>query len=199
MEHELWFRIILAAILVSGFAISGYHRRRAAARDSSVSSRDENVRLRLLRAAIGLPTFTVLAGHLITPEHFEWASFGAPDAIRWLGVVVSAATLPLLGWLFRHLGHNVTTTTLVKETHSFVQTGPYRWVRHPLYSTGVLTLTGFGLALGNFVILGMATIFVIAWLTIVIPREEAELIGRFGEPYQDYRRRTGALIPRCVR
>jgi protein-S-isoprenylcysteine O-methyltransferase Ste14 len=74
--------------------------------------------------------------------------------------------------------------------------GPYRWVRHPLYTTGIALFVAVGLMAANWFILGMALIALIAIRTVVVPREERELVARFGAGYEEYRRRTGAMTPR---
>ncbi len=85
---------------------------------------------------------------------------------------------------------------LTKERHQLVTAGPYRWVRHPLYSVGSTAFAALSLIAANgfmglFVLLAVAAV-----ILVVIPREEAHLERAFGDDYRAYRRRTGALVPR---
>jgi len=78
-----------------------------------------------------------------------------------------------------------------------VRTGPYRWVRHPIYS-GV-----YGLSLGTLLaagevraLLGMALLGFAFWRKIRL--EERHLGTIFGAAYDEYRRSTGAVFPRIL-
>ena len=92
------------------------------------------------------------------------------------------------------LGRNWSATVQLKHGHELVTDGPYRLVRHPIY-TGLLTLF-----LGNAVMVGdwrgllaVAIVFASFWRKFRL--EEAWLAERFGEPYRAYQARTKALIP----
>jgi protein-S-isoprenylcysteine O-methyltransferase Ste14 len=97
------------------------------------------------------------------------------------------------------LGRNVTETVLTKESHELVTGGPYRWVRHPLYTTGLMLLLALGLMAGSwFLLLGTALAFALLRV-FVIPREEQALLAKFGERYRTYIQRTGRLVPKVRR
>src|SRR5580704_14582736 len=72
---------------------------------------------------------------------------------------------------------------------------PYRYIRHPSYSGGLITLAGLGLALGNWA--GLLTLLACtgAGYGYRIFVEEAALVAALGEPYREYMRRTRRLIP----
>ncbi|MPZ17665.1 MAG: hypothetical protein GEV06_07120 [Luteitalea sp.] len=90
---------------------------------------------------------------------------------------------------------NVSETVLTKNDHQLVTTGPYRWVRHPLYTTGVVLFSSIGLMAGGWLILLWAVIALIAVRLVVIPREETHLVSAFGDEYPHYRRGTGSMLP----
>jgi protein-S-isoprenylcysteine O-methyltransferase Ste14 len=81
----------------------------------------------------------------------------------------------------------------LREGHELVTTGPYRFVRHPIYSGVLLALLGSGLAAGSlwFLILALTFPFYIysAW------EEERVMMRQFPDAYPEYKRRTSALIP----
>ena len=125
-----------------------------------------------------------------------WSAVPLPVWVRCLGAGVGVACIPLLGWVFRSIGRNISETVLTKESHELVTTGPYRWVRHPLYGVGstafaALSLVAASWFMGLFVLLA-----ILAVIAFVIPREEANLERAFGADYRAYRRRTGRLLPR---
>lgn len=115
----------------------------------------------------------------------------------WIAVTVVAAGLALSIWARRALGRNWSGTVAVKEDHELIQSGPYAWVRHPIYSGILLMILGTGLASGRAHALLAFPIAVSAlWLR---SRAEERWMGEvFGERYAAYRRKSWALIPRLL-
>jgi protein-S-isoprenylcysteine O-methyltransferase Ste14 len=125
-----------------------------------------------------------------------WASFDVPEPLRWLGFCLGVLAVVAVHWVLGALGRNVTETVLTKEHHELVTRGPYRWIRHPLYTTGLTLFVALGLMAGSWSVLS-ATVIAFALLhVLVIPREERALLAKFGERYQAYASRTGRLMPR---
>ena len=103
--------------------------------------------------------------------------------------------LLLLWRSHRALGKNFRPTLEASPDQELVTTGPYSYVRHPLYLAFLLMLTSTGLLSSNWFI-GVVGVLLIASITVVrIPAEEALLSQRFGEQYREYRQRTPALLP----
>ena len=150
----------------------------------------------LFRLAFALPLYGALVAYSIEPRWMAWSSLPIREGARWIAAGVSVATLPVIAWVLRTLGRNVSETVLVKEGQTLVTTGPYRFVRHPLYSVGLTLFVALGVVAANGFILAMALIAIGAIRLAVIPREEAALAERFGAPYESYRARTGRLVPR---
>jgi len=102
-------------------------------------------------------------------------------ALRWY----SAATL----------GKYFTFDVAIQSGQILVEVGPYRYIRHPSYSGALLTLLGFGLALGNWI--GLAANLSCMGFAYAhrIPVEEAALASALGEAYKQYMRRTWRLVP----
>jgi protein-S-isoprenylcysteine O-methyltransferase Ste14 len=125
-----------------------------------------------------------------------WSAFDAPLSLRWSGVALGLMVLCSVHWVLSNLGRNVSETVLTKADHELVTSGPYQWIRHPLYTTGIGLFIALGLVAANWFILLCAAI---AWLGIrlaVIPREERALCERFGTAYERYMSRTGAMWPK---
>ena len=99
-----------------------------------------------------------------------------------------------LSWMFISLGTNLTDTVVTRRNAHFVDHGPYRYVRNPMY-TGILLLgASLGLALGTWLVPLAAT----AMFLILARRtriEEAYLIERFGDQYLRYMTRVGRFFP----
>ena len=109
-----------------------------------------------------------------------WAALPLPTWLRWLGAAIGLAMLPLLYWVFRSIGSNISETTLTKEKHQLVMHGPFQWLRHPLYSAATMVLVSMSMLAADWFMFMMACIAVIGVAVLVIPREEAELIRKFG-------------------
>ncbi|HTV45028.1 MAG TPA: isoprenylcysteine carboxylmethyltransferase family protein [Stellaceae bacterium] len=110
-----------------------------------------------------------------------------------IGALCVAAGLGLAVWARHHLGRNWSGIVTLKEGHALVRTGPYRWVRHPIYTGLLLALVGTALAIGEWrgVLAVACALLAFLWKIRV---EEAHMRRAFPE-YDAYRRRSAALIP----
>lgn len=108
--------------------------------------------------------------------------------------------LMLIGAAFRFyamsvLGRFFTYDVAIHPGQTVVETGPYRYIRHPSYTGGLITLIGVGLALGNWAgLLALVSLMSIAYANR-IRVEEAALVEALGEPYEEYKHRTKRLVP----
>lgn len=110
-----------------------------------------------------------------------------------LGTALVLAGLLFALWARWHLGRNWSGEVTVKEGHTLIRSGPYRLVRHPIYSGLVLALVGTALAIGTacgFV----ATALILAGFVVKLQVEEARMRETFPD-YAEYCRRTARLIP----
>ena len=93
------------------------------------------------------------------------------------------------------LGKYFTFDVAIQSGQVLIEEGPYRYIRHPSYSGALLSLLGFGLALGNWAGLGASLFCLGAAYAYRIPIEEAALTAALGEPYRQYVARTWRLVP----
>jgi protein-S-isoprenylcysteine O-methyltransferase Ste14 len=110
-----------------------------------------------------------------------------------LGAVMVAAGLGFAAWARAHLGRNWSGIITVKEDHALVRTGPYRAVRHPIYTGLLLALIGTAMAIGEWRGV-LAVIFALIGFLRKIRVEEERMNENFPE-YAQYRQQTAALIP----
>ncbi len=96
---------------------------------------------------------------------------------------------------FRALGRYFTAIVTVLPEQPVIDTGPYRWIRHPGYTAAFVIYFGLGLALGSW--LSLAVLFLTACLVYNrrVQAEEKALLNTLGEPYRAYMRRTKRFIP----
>lgn len=114
--------------------------------------------------------------------------------VFWLGAAITLAGLLFTVWARLHLGANWSATVTIKRDHELVSSGPYAYVRHPIYSG--LLLAFVGSALGRGELRGLVAVLIAGlafWHKLKI--EERWLCQQFGEDYDAYRRRVAALIP----
>jgi protein-S-isoprenylcysteine O-methyltransferase Ste14 len=118
-----------------------------------------------------------------------------PDGLRWAaaGVAVGCFVLSLYCWAL--MGRNWSMAVVPDQTTRLVTAGPYRWVRHPIYSLSIV------LMLATVAVLSVAPMILVAALHLLAlnlkaAHEERHLAGRFGPDYARYRRAAGRFWPR---
>jgi protein-S-isoprenylcysteine O-methyltransferase Ste14 len=123
-------------------------------------------------------------------------------AIPWLrpqvtlaGIVVIVLGAALRWWAIITLGRYFTFDVAVRSTQSVVQSGPYRFVRHPSYTAILIMLLGVGLALANWASLVAMLAGGLIGLLYRVRVEERALVEALGQPYVDYMRHTKRFFP----
>lgn len=183
-------------MLVAAIGSSGYYRRRAHKVSGPIARAREGTPMMAGRALVALPLFLAPLVYIINPRWMDWASIAMPMWLRVSGFILALSTVPAVHWILRSLGANVSETVLTKEQHQLVSHGPYRWVRHPLYTTGLALFVGLALMQASWFGLLAAAVALWGITAVVIPREEDALEARFGAQFRAYRSRTGRLVPR---
>jgi protein-S-isoprenylcysteine O-methyltransferase Ste14 len=112
----------------------------------------------------------------------------------WVGAVLTLTGLLVTVQARLHLGRNWSGTITLKQDHELITSGPYRFVRHPIYSGLLLAFVGSALARAEWRgLLAVALAFWALWRKLRI--EEQWMRERFGSAYDEYARRVAALIP----
>ena len=94
-----------------------------------------------------------------------------------------------------HLGRFFTVDVAIAADHQLVDTGPYRFVRHPSYTGALFAFIGFGFVMRNWASLLLITVPIFAAFLYRINVEERALLGALGERYRVYSQKTKRLIP----
>jgi protein-S-isoprenylcysteine O-methyltransferase Ste14 len=115
-------------------------------------------------------------------------------AVSLAGLAVQTLALLLAVWARRHLGRNWSAAIAVAVEHQLVRTGPYRVIRHPIYTAVLGMFFGTAIVSGTVHALGGAVVMTLAYAR-KIRLEEQNLHNEFGPAYDEYRRATWALIP----
>ena len=195
MNDQSTLRAVLIVVMVMLLPFGMYHRFRSQSTGETLDRRQEGMfilaTLRPLGAAFWLGVFA----WMINPAWMAWSSMPLPIGLRWAGVSFLVVGSLLLAWTFRSLGRNLTDTVVTREKHTLVVHGPYRWVRHPLYSSAAMLVTALSLIAANWFFVASGTML----LCVLIMRtqiEEENLVARFGQSYRAYMARTGRFVPR---
>jgi len=194
MSEEWIFRLLLAALLIGIVMIRTYYRRLAGKTEGKVTKIEGGWNL-AFRIVIGLTGISVLLVQIIYPEALALAHLDLPTGARWLGAGLGASGLALLLWVHQALRENFSGTLHIREEHALVTNGPYRWVRHPMY-------TSFYLLIGAFFLLSANWLIGLGWLVgqtaVMLSRigpEEVVMEQKFGPAYREYMQRTGRFLP----
>ena len=190
------FRILAALILFTAIGISAYFRRKADRDTGEKISRSVDGSAMMTAIKIGgLALWMSPLVYLIHPDWMAWSKIGLPEWIRWLGVGIGILCVFGVYWLFSSIGSGITPTSATRKHHTLVTRGPYRWVRHPLYTVGSSLFVAFGMMADNWFIAGLGILTFIL-MAIRTPKEEANLIEKFGDEYREYMQRTGRFLPK---
>jgi protein-S-isoprenylcysteine O-methyltransferase Ste14 len=121
---------------------------------------------------------------------------GARWTIFVIGLAIMALGIALRQWAVLTLGAFFTVRVQVRSSQTVVDTGPYRWVRHPSYTAIIMSFVGIGVALENWLSLAVLVVVPTIGLVIRIRVEERALLDALGEPYREFSRSRARLIPK---
>ncbi len=133
---------------------------------------------------------------------YEWPSTGplrlrfvpAAEWVAWLGVAITTVGIALAIWARRCIGEYWSARVTLKHDHQLIRSGPYGYVRHPIYTGMLLGVVGRALTIGEWRgMLAVVLVFAAHWRKAL--REERMLKSEFGEQYESYLRSTGFLFP----
>ncbi len=165
----------------------GYRSRRL---PSGAVERDNGSKWWLIASVWG----TVAVGIWIAELFPSAAITSGRDAVFIIGLVMMTAGLALRWYSIWVLGTSFTCNVATRPGQQVVHSGPYRWVRHPSYTGGLLTVLGVLVCCLNWASLA-ALILVAAGYANRIRVEERALAADLGSAYREYMRRTRRLIP----
>lgn len=190
------FRIVQTFIMIAFVLHRAYYTRKYPPAEGETLEEQTPTALSRLANLLFLPGLLGLFVYLINPAWMAWSALPLPVWARWLGVLLAAEGFGLLQGSHRALGRNWSDQPRVTAAQTLTTSGPYRWIRHPIYTAFLLILGSALLITTNW----FAGLFLVAGTALDIRErvvfEDAHLRARFGEPYADYFRRTGSLLPR---
>jgi protein-S-isoprenylcysteine O-methyltransferase Ste14 len=200
MGSQLSFRLIFLAYYLLLFGITRYYGKRAdragrrTARDRAATEREGKGRM-VIRRLAGIVMISAAVLYVVYPRWMDRLSAPLPTGVRWAGVGLGVVSLPALCWVQETLGKYWSRNLQLQDHHELITTGPYRWVRHPMYLVIFAAMITLGLISANWLVIVPALVAIGA-IYSRIPNEEAMLIEAFPESYPSYMKRTGRLFPK---
>jgi protein-S-isoprenylcysteine O-methyltransferase Ste14 len=155
----------------------------------------EGLSSRLSYTILNVAAFYLMFSGDVPREYLHARLFEPTVWSNALGIAITAAGIAFAFWARAYLGSNWSSAVTVKVGHELVRSGPYRFVRHPIYTGLILALFGTGIV--RHQVRGVIAV-VLAYIGFKIKSkiEERTMINTFGAQYDEYSRTTGAIVPR---
>jgi protein-S-isoprenylcysteine O-methyltransferase Ste14 len=118
-----------------------------------------------------------------------------PEGLRWIGLVLLGLGVAFALSAIATLGRHYDLELEIHRDHELIRTGPYRFVRHPIYTGLGVHFLGACLATGNLVLIAGTILITYPALYLRARTEERLLRERFGATYDGYAREVGMLLP----
>lgn len=187
---HIFFVISILSFIIIRVA---FHRKAKNAR-GEVEHRESKLNM-AIRTIFGLGYIAALIVYAFAPSMFGWAAFTLPNWVHWVGTIITLGSVLLIWWVQWALDIQFDTTLHIQADHKLIQHGPYRWVRHPMYSALFLLGLGWLLLTANWFIGAPLMLGIILVVIVRIENEEKVLIDLFGDDYRNYVKHTGRFLP----
>jgi len=201
MDHEIVFRIGLIAVSALAGLVQIYFGRKARPHQGAYTSikreafRREGRLNFVVHAALVLALGAMAMLYAVVPASLRWSAVALPESWRWVGLGLGLVALAGLVEVHRQLGRFWSAYLELQENHQLITTGVYRRIRHPMYSVLFVALIGMALMSANWLFMALCAARMLLFFERM-RREEAMLMGQFGDEYRHYQQRTGRLLPR---
>jgi protein-S-isoprenylcysteine O-methyltransferase Ste14 len=163
--------------------------------DGTLKKREEGF-LSRVAGILGMIGFLSVIAYAIHPGWLAFASLPFPIALRWTGVGAAFLGFALLQWAQVTLGKSWSDTPRMMKEQTLVTSGPYRVIRHPIYTAFLAILGSLLFISSNWLIglcwIGMTSLEIISRIQF----EETLMTEYFDEQYRAYMKTTGRLLPR---
>ncbi len=192
MDETIWKILFIIMGGVCGTLIRMPHTKKYKKTEKIKSENPSREKFLVFLATIGMMVMPVI---YVFTSWLNSFSINLPEWARWSGVVVFGLYLFLFWWVHKTLGTNWSPVLEIRKDHKLITEGPYKYVRHPMYTCMWLVVAGFWLISSNWVVGIVALVTWSILYFIRLPDEEKMMIEEFGDQYKDYMRRTNRIIP----
>lgn len=196
MNTETTYRILLPLLIIAFVLHRGYYvKYHTKPDDETVKKREEGIVSRIA-GLLGMAGFVSLSIYVINPNWLSFANLTFPEWLRGIGVGIALLGFALLQWAQNTLATSWSDMPRMMKEQTLITSGPYRTIRHPIYTAFILILGSTLFISSNWLIglcwAGMVTLEVFSRIRF----EESLLLEFFGEQYREYMKKTGQLLPR---
>jgi protein-S-isoprenylcysteine O-methyltransferase Ste14 len=198
MNTETIFRIMLPVLIIGFAAHRGYYvKYHSKPEDATVKKREEGI-VSKVAGLLGMLGFLTMLAYVIDPGWLAFTSLSLPLWLRWTGVVIAIIGFVLLQWSQVTLANSWSDTPRMMKEQTLITSGPYRTIRHPIYTAFILILGSTLFISSNWLIglcwAGMTVLEVVSRIGF----EESLMVEFFGEQYREYMKKTGRLLPKLI-
>lgn len=195
MPSETIYRILLP-LLILGFALHrGYYVRNHSRPEEATLQKRQEGWVSKIAGLLGMTGFVSVILFVINPVWLRFAGLSLPHWARWTGVGIALGGFALLQWAQITLGKSWSDMPRMMKEQALITSGPYRTIRHPIY-TAFLMILGSTLLISSNWLIGLCWIGMTALeVASRIQFEESLMLEYFGDSYRDYMKRTGRLLP----
>jgi protein-S-isoprenylcysteine O-methyltransferase Ste14 len=193
MMEEIYFKAILGILFITYTVIRIAYTRsyKKIEKERKIGKRRERILVSIVGIGMMIiPITWILSGFL------DSYTLALPTWIRIAGIGISIFSMWLFWWVHKFLGKNWSPVLEIMKGHSLVKTGPYKRIRHPMYTQIWLFVFSIALITLNWIV-GLAAI--ISWSLLYfirVPKEEDMMRKEFGMEYEKYMKETGRVIPK---
>lgn len=190
-------RVILPLMIIAFALHRGYYVRKHGPEENTLKKREGGLISRV-SGILGLVGIMAIIVYVVNPGSLAWSSLAFPLWLRWTGVGVALAGFALLQWAQNALGKSWSDAPRMIKEQALVTSGPYQFIRHPIYAAFILILGSTLFVSANWLI-GLAwTGMTMLEIASRISFEEKLMVEYFGDQYREYMQRTGRLLPRIL-
>jgi protein-S-isoprenylcysteine O-methyltransferase Ste14 len=168
------------------WAISAFRVNRTKAAERSID--------RLATLAVMTVAFFLLFDDRLPTGPLDRRFVGRESSVAWTGLILTFLGIAVAIWARHCLGQYWSARVTLKQDHRLIRNGPYRWVRHPIYTGMLIGAIGRALTLGEWRGV-LAAVLLLVTHSLKARREESMLSREFGDEYRSYRQTTGFLFP----
>jgi protein-S-isoprenylcysteine O-methyltransferase Ste14 len=151
----------------------------------------ENILLILLTITTGiLPLIYSVTNWL------AFANYTLPTWMGWTGIFIMACSLLIFWRAHYDLKANWSPSLELYEGHTLITNGIYKYIRHPMYASLLLANIAQILLIQNWIAGPIAIIMFIPFYALRSRAEEKMMMEKFGDPYREYKKITGGILPK---
>lgn len=194
---RLAFTILLAALLAMRvyFMVRVYRSGERLLPDRQAVAREGGKGVLVFRAAFFFLLLAFLVMYIARNSWIDRFMFFLPGWLRWVGFGMGLITVVFWTWTQVTLNIQWSAQLQLTKNHHLITSGPYAYIRHPLYAGMIGGAAALGLLTANWIFVGVCLLSA-AGLLWRIPREERMMFEAFGDEYKAYMQRTGRYFPK---